>query len=84
MTMLMTMLMTILSLVLTTVIINSLLGSNLVYAISINQCNMEICSRPMVIDPNLKVELVATGLNAPTNMVFVDDHSGIWNDMTVK
>ena len=70
----MAMLMTILSLVLTILIVNSFSGSNQVYPITFNQCSMENCSRPTVIDPNLKVELVTSGLNAPTNMVVVDDH----------
>ena len=68
------MLMTILSLVLTMLIVTSFSGSNQVYPITFNQCSMENCSRPTVIDPNLKVELVTSGLNAPTNMVVVDDH----------
>lgn len=35
-------------------------------------CKVETCSQPTVKDANLKVELIATDLKAPSNMVFLD------------
>jgi glucose/arabinose dehydrogenase len=34
-------------------------------------CEVETCSQPTIKDANLKVELVATGLNAPSNLAFL-------------
>ena len=33
---------------------------------------LETCSQPIGKDANLKIELIATDLNAPSNMVFLD------------
>lgn len=35
-------------------------------------CTVETCSQPTVKDANLKVELIATDLNAPSSMTFLD------------
>lgn len=53
---------------------NLFLGSNIVSAVLIKQCEEEVCSEPIVKDSNLKVELVHTKLNAPSNMVFLDNN----------
>ena len=35
-------------------------------------CKVEACSQPTIKDTNLKAELITTGLNAPSNMAFLD------------
>ena len=64
---------TLLTLVWASLILLLLLGYSLVFATPIERCTIENCTRPTVIDPNLKVDLVSSGLSAPTNMVFVDN-----------
>ena len=45
---------------------------NVVYPIPTNQCMIQSCAQPTLIDPELKVELVANGIDAPSNMAFLD------------
>jgi glucose/arabinose dehydrogenase len=56
------------------VALNLFLESNMVYAVLTGQCNIQVCSKPTVNDPKLKVELVVTGLKSPSNMVFLDNN----------
>ena len=36
--------------------------------------NVSLAQRPIVKDPNLKVEIFAQGLNSPTSMAFLDSN----------
>lgn len=45
-----------------------------IHAVLTRQCSIEFCAQPTVSDRNLKVELVATELKAPTKMTFVDNN----------
>ena len=45
-----------------------------IYAIITKKCAVEICTQPTVNDSNLKVEIVATALNAPTKMTFLGNN----------
>ena len=67
-------LITFLSLGVSVLFLNLFQDNNIVHSVPIEQCNMETCIQPTVNDPNLKVELVSTGLNAPTNMAFLDNN----------
>lgn len=48
------------------------LVSGTAFGIVPKDCKVEACSHPTVKDTNLKAELIATDLNAPSNMVFLD------------
>jgi len=48
--------------------------NNVVHSVPAEQCDMDVCIQPTVNDQNLKVELVTTDLNAPTNMVFLGNN----------
>ena len=67
-------LLSVLSIITVFLLFNLLLGANMVDAVLIKQCEVEVCSEPIVNDPNLKVELVHTKLNAPSNMVFLNNN----------
>jgi aldose sugar dehydrogenase len=67
-------LITCLSLVLLILFLNLFVENNIVHPVPTKQCNIETCIQPAVKDQNLKVELVSTGLNAPTNMAFLDNN----------
>src|SRR5687768_2992285 len=45
---------------------------NVAYSIPTNQCLILNCVQPTLIDPKLKVEQVATNIEGPTQMVFLD------------
>lgn len=66
------MLMTLMTLVLTGIFLNLFLANPLAYPSPVEQCSIN-CLEPTVIDPNLGIDVVASGLNAPSNMVFVND-----------
>lgn len=66
------MLTTLMILLLIGIILNPTLTSHVVYPSPIEQCSIENCLQPTVIDPNLNVEVVASGLIAPSNMVFIN------------
>jgi glucose/arabinose dehydrogenase len=53
---------------------NIILENDPVHAILTKQCSIQFCAQPTVNDPNLKVELVATELKAPTKMTFMDNN----------
>jgi len=63
-------LITSLSFLLIVLLLNLALEGNVVYPILTEQC--ELCTVPTLNDHNLKVEVVATGFKAPSNMVFLD------------
>lgn len=48
------------------------LVSTTVFGVVPKDCKVEACSQPTIKDANLKAELIATGLNAPSNMAFLD------------
>ena len=66
-------LISLLSLITAFLLFGSLLENNITGAVLIKQCEVEVCSDPIVKDSNLKVELVHTKLKAPSNMVFLND-----------
>lgn len=51
--------------------LNLLVENNIVQSSPIKECLLRPCDKPVVIDQNLKIELVATDLTAPTNMAFI-------------
>jgi glucose/arabinose dehydrogenase len=67
-------LITFLSLGVLILFLNLFQDKNIVHSVPTEQCNMETCIQPTVNDQNLKVELVTTDLNAPTNMVFLGNN----------
>jgi glucose/arabinose dehydrogenase len=67
------MVMTLMTHMLTGIFLNLLLANPLAYASPVEQCSIN-CLEPTVIDPNLGIDVVASGLNAPSNMVFVNDN----------
>src|SRR4249919_195877 len=56
------------------ILLNLFLLSNAVYGLLSKDCSVEVCIQPIVRDPNLKVELVVTGLKAPSNMAFLNNN----------
>ncbi len=66
-------LISLLSLITAFLLFGSLLENNIAGAVLIKQCEVEVCSDPIVKDSNLKVELFHTKLKAPSNMVFLND-----------
>lgn len=56
------------------ILLNLSLLSNAIYSVPSKDCSVAICSRPVVKDPNLKVELLVTGLKAPSNMAFLENN----------
>jgi aldose sugar dehydrogenase len=67
-------LLTVLSVIIAVLLFNLVLESNIVSAVLIKQCEVEVCSNAIVKDSNLKVEQVYTELKAPSNMVFLDNN----------
>jgi glucose/arabinose dehydrogenase len=63
-----------LSSLLMAILLNLFLLSNAIYGVISKDCSVDVCSQPIVKDPNLKVELVANGLKAPSNMVFLNNN----------
>lgn len=51
---------------------NMLALGKVVYPIPPNQCEIQNCSQPTLIDPKLRVELVSTDIEGPTKMAFLD------------
>jgi glucose/arabinose dehydrogenase len=45
---------------------------NVAYPIPTNQCVIQNCAQPTLVDPKLKVQLVASNIDAPTNIAFLD------------
>jgi glucose/arabinose dehydrogenase len=67
-------LLAVLSFITAVLLFNLLFGGNMIDAVLVKRCQVEICSDPVVKDSNLKVELIHTNLNAPSNMVFLDNN----------
>lgn len=54
--------------------LNLLVQNNIGVSLSDNRCIMESCELPIIKDQNLKIELVSTDLDAPTNMAFIGNN----------
>jgi len=63
-----------LSSLLMVILLNLFLLSNAVYGVLSKDCSVGVCSQLIVKDPKLKVELVVTGLKAPSNMAFLNNN----------
>ena len=60
------------------ILLNSFLLNNLLYGVLSKDCSVQVCSKPIVKDPNLRAELVVTGLKAPSKMAFLDNNDIIF------
>src|SRR5688500_14561645 len=55
-------------------VVNILVLGNIVYSIPTNLCLIQDCNQPTLSDTKLKVEVVATNIEGPTQMAFLDSN----------
>lgn len=55
-------------------VVNIPVLGNIVYSIPTNLCLIQDCNQPTLSDPKLKVEVVATNIEGPTQMAFLDSN----------